>query len=399
MRSRFAAGKSVGPLHRRPRRALELCVTNGHVPATIEELDLVLADLARLDQRQRMANRWTNIAPRVSAPQLGNERPVEDVIGQRVGVINAALQWSRTWPQFAERLNAAGLKVPGEPGHAGLSALARTCRVLQKRRRLVEVEAGLAALGGRLRDGAGIPDASPLWGQLGDALAMHADGAWDALRAECQRLSDLAPHARRRHDLLERLRASAPLLASLLEKREAPIAPERFTKCWAWRQLELWLADLAEGPQPAQLQERLEQLAVDRRRVTTELVAARAWASLSRSIDDRRRTALNRFTTANAKLGKGTGRYAPTWAAEARAALADAQDAVPVWIMPVHRALTSFRPTASPPFDVVIVDEASQVGLLDTPVLSLGRRAIIVADDKQTSPENVGLERQGVLAS
>ncbi len=85
------------------------------------------------------------------------------------------------------------------------------------------------------------------------------------------------------------------------------------------------------------------------------------------------------------------------WAGEARAAMADAQDAVPVWIMPINRALDSFRPAAQPPFDVIIVDEASQVGLLETPILGLGRRAIVVGDDQQTSPENVGLDRQEVL--
>ncbi|MGH9064249.1 MAG: AAA domain-containing protein [Acidimicrobiales bacterium] len=397
-RARFAAGKSVGALQRNARRALERCSTNGHPPATVEDIDLVMAGLARREQRQRMVNRWRNVSSRVGAPPLALERPVEDLIGERIDSVNAALQWSlSSWPELAQRLGAAGLRVPDDPDCADLSDLAHTCRVLRERSRLVEVGTELAALAGTLRDGAARPGASPLWAQLHRALVDQADTAWDALRAESLRLQELVPAATRRRALHERLQAAAPVLAGLVERGEEPLEPQRFEECWRWRQLDLWLEALDEGPQPAQLQARLEQLAVDRRRVTTDLVVAMAWASLSESIDDRRRTALNRFTRANARLGKGTGKYAPTWAAEARKGMVDAQDAVPVWIMPLHRALTSFRPTAQPPFDVVIVDEASQVGLLESPVLGLGRRAIIVGDDQQTSPENVGLDRQGVL--
>jgi very-short-patch-repair endonuclease len=65
--------------------------------------------------------------------------------------------------------------------------------------------------------------------------------------------------------------------------------------------------------------------------------------------------------------------------------------------MPTGRALTSFRPEKLPPFDVLVVDEASQIGLEAVPLLALAKRTIVVGDDKQTSPENVGLGRQQVF--
>lgn len=396
-RSRFAAGKSLGVLQRAARRTLDLCTTNGHVPATVDDIDLVLADLARREHRQRLANRWINIAARVDAPPLGDERLIEDVIGERITEVSAALEWSvLTWPMLAQRLTDAGVRTPPVPDGTDLSQLADTCRTLRQRHRLNEIDNQLRNLADDLeRHGAEV-GASALWAQLRQALIEQADSQWDALRDRAQHLIDLIPAAAQRRDLLTRLRGAAPQLASLVEDAESPLSGD-FEQCWRWRQLERWLVALDEPPQPAELQARLERLAIDRRRVTTDLVAAKAWANLAASIDDRRRTALNRFTTANARLGKGTGRYAPMWAAEARAAMVDAQDAVPVWIMPLHRALVSFRPKAEPPFDVVIVDEASQVGLLESPVLGLANRAIVVGDDQQTSPENVGLERQGIL--
>jgi hypothetical protein len=138
------------------------------------------------------------------------------------------------------------------------------------------------------------------------------------------------------------------MFAAQIAAGEQPVRADLITQSWTWRQLDTWLAALDEGPEPGLLQAELERLTKDRRRITTDLVAAMAWSSLARSIDDRRRTALNRFTAANARLGKGTGRYAPVWERQIREAMNDAKDAVPVWIMPIHKVISSFRPTSEP---------------------------------------------------
>ncbi|MEP6560830.1 MAG: AAA domain-containing protein, partial [Nakamurella sp.] len=58
---------------------------------------------------------------------------------------------------------------------------------------------------------------------------------------------------------------------------------------------------------------------------------------------------------------------------------------------------SSFRPTAIPPFDVLIIDEASQIGFEALPLLALSASTIVVGDDKQTSPEHVGLDRARIF--
>ena len=65
--------------------------------------------------------------------------------------------------------------------------------------------------------------------------------------------------------------------------------------------------------------------------------------------------------------------------------------------MPTAQALSSFRPEADAPFDLLVVDEAAQIGLEALPLLALAPKTIVVGDDKQTSPENVGLDRQQVF--
>jgi very-short-patch-repair endonuclease len=173
--------------------------------------------------------------------------------------------------------------------------------------------------------------------------------------------------------------------------------PSRFSSAWEWRQLDTWLTSIRAAGDPAALQRKLETLGVLRRRTVAELVAQRAWRRLADNLGDRQRQALNSYMQAMKRYGKTGGKFAARWLAEIRQALDESKDAVPVWIMTTGRALTSFRPAATPPFDVLVIDEASQIGIDAIPLFSLARTAIVVGDDKQTSPENVGLDRQAVF--
>lgn len=85
-------------------------------------------------------------------------------------------------------------------------------------------------------------------------------------------------------------------------------------------------------------------------------------------------------------MEKGTGKNAARHLSTARRELPRAMNAMPVWIMPLHRVLENFDPTVSNPFDVIIVDESSQCNILSVGVLALANKAVIVGDDKQTSP-------------
>jgi len=59
--------------------------------------------------------------------------------------------------------------------------------------------------------------------------------------------------------------------------------------------------------------------------------------------------------------------------------------------MPLHRVYETVD-TGSCIFDVIIVDEASQCGPEGLPLMYLGKRIIVVGDNKQISPEAVGVD-------
>jgi very-short-patch-repair endonuclease len=91
------------------------------------------------------------------------------------------------------------------------------------------------------------------------------------------------------------------------------------------------------------------------------------------------------------KIGKGTGKNAPMYRAQARELMAKCQAAVPGWIMPISRALESLDPRKNQ-FDIVIIDEASQSDISSLAILYMGKKLVIVGDDKQVSPMAVGME-------
>jgi very-short-patch-repair endonuclease len=95
------------------------------------------------------------------------------------------------------------------------------------------------------------------------------------------------------------------------------------------------------------------------------------------------------------KLGKGTGKHAARHRREAQGYLNQCRDAVPAWIMPLHRVWDTVEPAAGM-FDVVIVDEASQCGVEALPLLYLAKKILIVGDDKQISPDAVGMPLDAV---
>ena len=83
------------------------------------------------------------------------------------------------------------------------------------------------------------------------------------------------------------------------------------------------------------------------------------------------------------KTGKGKRDYRNRRAAQR--SLNACKDAVPAWVMPLHRVWDTVDP-APGMFDVIIVDEASQCGFEALPLFYLGKKILIVGDDKQISP-------------
>jgi very-short-patch-repair endonuclease len=379
------------------KRALQECEVDGRQPRTVADIDLCLAKVTLDTLRQRIRTSWQNQVARVGGTELEAAVP-EDVLGPFLEELGRALSWPRTWARLRAELAAAGVGSPAVADADTLGRLADVCVQACDQIGVLEFSRRLRSLDEWLRAGAQSPAASPLWNPFVDALSREDLAEWHRLREELKDLHEIAPQARWLRELHGCLSGCAPIWTSRILADPATAGdPAAFDAAWQWRQLDSWVRQALAGPTPAQLQAQLEELSRQRRRVIAELVSERAWRRLADNLGDRERQALNSYVRAVTRYGKTGGKFAQRWLMEIRAALNESKDAIPVWIMPTVRALTSFRPEADPPFDVLVVDEASQIGLEAVPLLALARKTIVVGDDKQTSPENVGLNRQKVF--
>ena len=166
-------------------------------------------------------------------------------------------------------------------------------------------------------------------------------------------------------------------------------------EAWHWGQARYWIEEYIRGENVPALAKRVKQIEDEINDVITKLAAINAWSfCFSRLKDDHRRH-MEAWQQSMRRLGKGTGKHAPRHRREAQAHLNACREAVPAWVMPLHRVWDTVLP-APGMFDVVIVDEASQCGVEALPLFYLAKKVVIVGDDKQISPDAVGLPRDAV---
>ncbi|WP_261575258.1 AAA domain-containing protein [Frankia gtarii] len=407
LRERYTAGRGVPRLGGRELRELRDAVrVDGLVPHTADDVAVAEAEV-----RRRQALAATVSRQGAIAAALGGE-PVQagalDVLTRLDAAardLADAVDWERRGrPELAARLRAVAPGAGDGSDPAALTRLADLLAAAAGRHREQEVTERLAALARTLEEGGRGPRAGRLWGELHQALTRRDLAAWDALLGEAARLAALRPDAAARTRLSDRLRAVAPLWADAILDRPGDAAaaaggdPARAAAAWRWRQAQTWLDDLHADGDLALLGRQLGDASEQARRLVLDTARRAARLGLATRLGDPQRRALTGWVQALDRLGKGTGKYAPHWRAQARTHMRAAMGAVPVWIMPTYRVMESFDPGSDDLFDVVIVDESSQCDILSLGVLSLGRRAVVVGDDAQTSPEAVGIDRARVGA-
>ena len=205
---------------------------------------------------------------------------------------------------------------------------------------------------------------------------------------------------KKREDYLNRLEPVAPLWADAIRNRKdihgSTIIPSNIDDAWKWKQYYGIIEEFMEVPY-SELQKKSLSLSQYYREVTAKFAEKSAWYNLLKKTesDISMRQALNGWKLTVKKIGKGTGKNAPKYRAEARKLMVKCQEAVPSWIMPIGKALETLNPRQNI-FDVVIIDEASQSDISSLAILYMGKKLIIVGDDKQVSPMAIGVEMESI---
>jgi very-short-patch-repair endonuclease/phosphopantetheinyl transferase (holo-ACP synthase) len=223
---------------------------------------------------------------------------------------------------------------------------------------------------------------------------------WSALMAELSRVLGLGIHLTAVRRVCEKIESSgapqyATLLKQPLEGTVDALLPDNWRTAWRLRRLSTYLASIDAQHELKRLGKERHEVESDLSRAYRDIVVKRTWLKLAENASPSIRSALQAYLVAIQKIGKGTGKRAVRYRQDARLAAAQANPAVPCWIMPHYRVSESLPPKLGC-FDLVVIDEASQSDLSAMPALLRARKVLVVGDDKQVSPEGVGLEEEKV---
>lgn len=403
LRERFSQGKALPRLGRGDLKELHGQITVGGLALrTRQDVDLAHAEI-----RLRTAIR--NLTFVISDLAQHAPLPVPPVgptaLGSAAATIHRlerAVAWETDGYRVASQTLAALLpsRLRSLASH-DLTALSELLAHARRRKEERRLSASLQGLIDLLNAGVAAHGASPLWLVLTQSLQTRNWETWTQTLTETGRLSALEAPMVRRDFLANQLAAAAPSWAAAIVSSCADPAAvgnaAQAAQLWHWRQASTWLDELLATGDLARLQGVVSRLQQEEARLVIQLARRGSALGLKRNLKDRNRRALSGWLNALGRIGKGTGKYAAHWGAEARNHLPAAMGAVPVWIMPIHRVIENFDPRVADLFDVVIVDESSQCDLLSVGALALGRKAVVVGDDRQTSPTAVGVDRARII--
>lgn len=369
-------------------KACELFFTNVWVegkPATT--IDAVRRYLARIKLEEALEG--------LDASWPSTTIPPEDTFVERLAwhaaelsILQGLIEFGTQFAQFKNLLAESGFDegVVGEV--EDLNQLSGAIEFVDAERGLQECQLPLVTAVREFEslDSATAP--SPMARNLAAALKTRDFDEYVRLFDRSHYLYSVRSRISRKDELMSAVARTAPKLAQSLARDFSDSRwndrVEVIEKAWQWYLAEQWV----ERQRPENinaLQANLQREDQIIRGLVGQLATKRAWSKSVSRLKQSQISDLVQYTQLVKKLGKGTGKYAARQQADIRSVLSRCTDSVPVWIVPLHRVATQFKITPEL-FDVVIVDEASQAGLEATFLQFLGKKMVVVGDDKQVSP-------------
>ncbi len=194
-------------------------------------------------------------------------------------------------------------------------------------------------------------------------------------------------------DLLHNVKAVANSWGEELENGLFNEKIENIYNVWRYKQISQKLKELAEKPYfnlQADILEKSEEL----KKLTTDLVTKKTWYNIIKFIEEKDNLAISQalkgWKQTVQKIGKGTGKNTNIHKKNAKEKMLLCQKVVPAWIMPLNKVFDTLNPVENK-FDIIIIDEASQSDISSLILLYMAKKVIIVGDDKQVSPSDVGV--------
>ncbi|MCR4600356.1 MAG: AAA family ATPase [Clostridia bacterium] len=409
-------GKIFFLRHRDCEHALSAVTINGVPPQSLDDFSLILFYFELQNARRRCRAVWDELLMPNGVPgfdELDKSEP-ERIAVNLIPQIEKYLNWFRTdYELLISKL--AALRIPSDvlfQKDILDSELAATNKILTCVERTIpqiceeciliikkeKYSSSLKELKSKLvsgKRGNSNTCKSLVWAIDKGDLSAYADAY-----ASLEKLYGKYTLQSNRNNALKMLESRAPQWADAIRNRQgvhgSSSVPSSIEEAWKWKQLCGIIEEITEKPF-TELQADSLRLSREYRRVTAKYAEMSGWYHLLRrtEADINMKQALEGWRLTIKSIGKGTGKRAPMLKAKARELMVQCQNAVPCWIMPISKALENLDPRMNK-FDIVIIDEASQADLSSLAILYMGKKLVVVGDDRQVSPMAVGVESEKI---
>ncbi len=366
----------------------EDCRVDGRKPESTADLATVVTFLHLREAFRAFEHLWPWSLGLPADPRQTHSKATE-----LTREVQRVLRFFETWPPASlscvppgERAQLATAEFRAEWNGAAAADLAR--------RRLQRAKEALEEVARTIREYERAGTCHPSIDALLKAARSRDADSWSVAWEQREQLRKAKERSAQYLRLVEKLADPCPGLAVLLRNtagmREWHNRLLELEGAWAWASASTWLRQVSDTATYRDLVQDFHRLQGQAEKATEELVALRAWRCFFDRLDEATVQSLHAWTKALDRIGKGTGKHAYRHRRTARQHLMDCVPRIPAWVMPLHRLWSTVEATPGM-FDTVIVDEASQAGIDALALLLLAKRIIVVGDDKQNSPEAVGI--------
>ncbi|MEJ5237561.1 MAG: AAA domain-containing protein [Limisphaera sp.] len=369
------------------------CRVNGQVPRDPQSLEMLLGYLELKQHLETFSRLW----PAPLSPQPEDPRRALDDVYTRVGQFWSLLNlfgecdrvvWEVIPVEWRERLTAREER----------AALRRLLDAELARRRAEAAKTPLETWHRGLR-ACDSGNSHPCLTDLRKAIVERNAMLWRIGWEKRDRVVKQKERVQEYENLLRRVQNAAPDLARLIRstqgQHEWSDRLRHLQEAWHWAVAKAWVHRVANPDHYTRLTEERHRLQRKIEQTLVHVVSLKAWHEFFTRLDDATEQNLVAWTKAVARIGKGTGKHAPRHRRTARQYLMRCIPRIPAWVMPLHK-LWEMAEASPGIFDTVIVDEASQAGIEALLLLLLAKRIVVVGDDKQNSPEAVGVLEEDI---
>lgn len=416
LQDKYSQGGKIGKLALFLNKQLEVALNgatvNGQKPQNAEDCNLILCVLEMKSRREQCASYWNDLIAKHGGPlfyDLDRDDP-ERVAANYIPLIERYLEWfSNEYEVLTMRMEAVGVPCDAIFQHNPLDSeiasaekillaleheIPGLCDVFEVVKSISDIQTGLQNNRNTLQIGKRVY--SDECRAILYAAEAYDTAAYRDAYAILENTYAKTSLKQKREEYLSRLTPVAPQWAEAIRNRDGihgvATVPGNIDDAWRWKQYYGIIEEIIAEPFP-ELQKQSLSLSKEYRKVTAKFAEKSAWYHLLRRTehDISMKQALQGWKLTVKKIGKGTGKNAPMYRAEARKLMVKCQEAVPVWIMPISKALESLNPRINK-FDIIIIDEASQSDISSLAILYMGKKLVIVGDDKQVSPMAIGVQ-------